>query len=84
MNIEYTIGRREQRIPPHTTGADTSGFTIRAVLICTRVMDTQHNDAIKAANPISLTQFGAFQAAMSTPIRKMVSMVIGPEPPIKK
>ena len=63
MNIEYTIGRREQRIPPHTTGADTSGFTIRAVLICTRVMDTQHNDAIRAANPISLTQFGAFQAA---------------------
>lgn len=84
MNIAYTIGRSEQRIPPHTTVADTSGLTIRAVLICTRVINTQHNDAINAANPISLTHFGAFHAAMSTPMRKMVSTVIGPEPPMKK
>ena len=71
-------------MPPQTTVADTSGLTIRALLICTRVIVTHKKDARSAEKPIPLTQFGAFQAAMSTPIRKMVSMVIGPEPPMKK
>ena len=71
-------------MPPHTTVADTSGLTIRALLICTRVIVTHKKDARSAEKPMPLTQFGAFHAAISTPIRKIVSTVIGPDPPMKK
>ena len=71
-------------MPPQTTVADTSGLTIRALLICTRVIVTHKIDARSALNPRSLTQLGAFHAAIRTPMRKSVSMVIGPDPPIKK
>ena len=84
MNNPYTIGRSEHKMPPQTTGADTLGVTINALLICTRVIVTQKIDAKSELNPISLTQFGAFHAAIRTPIRKSVSMAIGPDPPIKK
>ena len=49
-------------MPPQTTVADTSGLTIRAWLICTRVIVTHKKDANRAEKPIPLTQFGAFQA----------------------
>lgn len=71
-------------MPPQMICADRSGATISVLLICTRVIVTQKIDAKSELNPMSLTQFGAFQAAMRTPIRKRVSMVIGPDPPIKK
>ena len=71
-------------MPPHIMDADKSGVTIKVLLICTRVIITHKMDAKRAEKPIPLTQFGAFHEAMSTPIRKMVRMVIGPEPPMKK
>ena len=84
MNSPYTIGRSEHKMPPHMICADRSGATINVLLICTRVIVTHKIDARSALNPRSLTQLGAFHAAIRTPMRKSVSMVIGPDPPIKK
>lgn len=71
-------------MPPQIMDADKSGATIKVLLICTRVTITHKMDARRAEKPMPLTQFGAFHEAMSTPIRKIVSTVIGPEPPMKK
>ena len=57
-------------MPPQTTVADTSGLTIRALLICTRVIVTHKKDARSAEKPMPLTQFGAFQAAMKYAYKK--------------
>ncbi len=61
------MGRSEHNIPPQTTGAETSGLTISALLICTRVTVTHKIEARRAEKPMPLTQLGAFHAAMSCP-----------------
>ena len=46
--------------------------------------NSQHNDAMTAPKPKSLTHVGAFQAETSTAIKNSVITVIGPTPPLRK